>query len=115
MLTRQRVLELFDYNPETGDLLWRPRQLTEFPAEKHGLTWNTAHAGKVAGYRHHLGYTCIRFDGRFYLAHRIIWMFVHGHWPNVIDHINRDRTDNRLSNLRNVSYSSSGLVLELVP
>ncbi len=47
------------------------------------------------------GYRMVRVGGKGYLAHRLAWFMFHGEWPSGdIDHINRDRTDNRLSNLR---------------
>ena len=40
-------------------------------------------------------------DGKLYLAHRLAWLYVHGSFPeHHIDHINRDRADNRISNIR---------------
>ena len=50
------------------------------------------------------GYFQGKFQGRYYRAHRIIWRLQTGESPDVIDHINGDRTDNRWANLRNVSW-----------
>lgn len=49
------------------------------------------------------GYILIGVGSGRYLAHRLAWLYVHGVWPDpdkVIDHINRDRSDNRICNLR---------------
>jgi len=85
------------YEPSTGKLFWR-----HWPA--HGALWNTRFAGKEAftadngkGYRQGM------VDGRMLKAHRVIFAMVYGHWPAEIDHINRDRANNRIENLRDVS------------
>ena len=51
------------------------------------------------------GYIRIGISGRRYLAHRLAWFFVHGTTPQIIDHINHNKTDNRIANLRNVTQS----------
>jgi len=63
--------------------------------------------GSLAGGINSDGYTTIRIDNRAYLAHRLIWKMHHGTEPNVIDHINRNRNDNRIENLRNCTTSDN--------
>jgi HNH endonuclease len=88
-LTQQRVKELLYYDPDSGSLIWNMR------------TSPTAASGKEAGSLHGAGYRQIRIDGKVYLAHRVIWLWVYGEFPpNFIDHVNHDRLDNRLINLR---------------
>lgn len=77
-----------DYNPVTG---W--------------FTWKTSRVGvkrgKRAGSVKKDGSRKIRLKGEEYLEHRLVWFYVYGKWPNsILDHINRDRTDNRISNLK---------------
>lgn len=60
-------------------------------------------AGTVLGSLHSKGYINIRFDDVLYFAHRLAWFYVKGIWPNMIDHRNRVRTDNRWSNLRDAT------------
>lgn len=89
--------DLFDYDPETGRLTWRrPRQ---------GVS-----AGSLAGSVNSHGYRQVRIDRRLYKAHRIIWKIVTGQDPLLeIDHRNRDRTDNRWSNLRVATRSENAI------
>lgn len=62
---------------------------------------NRSIKGAVAGSDDGKGYTCIRIDGVNYRAHRLAWAFHYGEWPcGWLDHINRDRMDNRIENLR---------------
>ncbi|MDE2436463.1 MAG: HNH endonuclease [Sphingomonadales bacterium] len=70
--------------------------------------WNAIHAGSVAGGVGNHGYIQVGFAGCRYMAHRIAWAIYHGAWPeDQIDHINQDRTDNRILNLRSVSQTEN--------
>lgn len=62
------------------------------------------------------GYITIKIDGQIYFAHRLAWLYIYGEWPsNIIDHINRERDDNRICNLRDVSSSQNNLNRTLDP
>ena len=57
--------------------------------------------GSVAGTVDAYGYLVITLNKKIYKAHRLAWMYTYGAWPSGdIDHINQDKQDNRIENLR---------------
>ena len=95
-LSVERLRELLDYSPETGIFTWK--------IGGHG--WRRV--GVLAGSQSIKGYQTIGIDGREYAAHRLAWLYVHGEWPEgALDHINRDKADNRIANLRPATYSQN--------
>jgi hypothetical protein len=93
-LTAERVRELLDYNPETGEFTWKPRPGSPI--------FNTRFAGKRAGCPDAHGYIQIMVDCCNYKAHRLAWLWVHGTLPadKEVDHRDRNRANNRIRNLR---------------
>lgn len=109
--TPEQLRELLTYDPKTGKLFWKERPERMFKdtpgrTKEHAhANWNSRYAGKEAfTAAHGEGYRQGLVFGWPYLAHRVIWAIVYGEWPvNDIDHINMDRSDNRLANLRHAT------------
>lgn len=89
--------QLFDYNPDTG-LFTRT------------VTKNSnAKIGDIAGSVTDGGYITISIGGEVFRAHRLAWLYMYGEFPkNEIDHINHNRADNRICNLRDVTRKENG-------
>lgn len=64
--------------------------------------------GKLAGSMNSRGYWKVMIDGKRYGAHQIVFAMHHGHIPAFIDHINGDKSDNRIENLRPATKSQNG-------
>lgn len=95
-LAREELMALLVYSAVTGIFRWR--------VDRGG----TARAGSIAGCINGKGYLVIGINGKLYLAHRLAWLYVHGVWPSdEIDHINRDRADNRIENLREATSAEN--------
>lgn len=104
---------LIDYNPSTGEIRWKKRPVWMFSHGMHGSAknaevWNGKHAGQVAGHITFQGYVAVSIFKNRYLVHRLAWVIVSGKSPgDQIDHINGDRLDNSIANLRDVSISEN--------
>lgn len=107
-INRQVLMDLFSYDPETGRLTNRERDGKYFANPKLAASWNKKHAGKCPEFINAYGYPSVRLDGKHYRVHRIAWIITYGRSPQIIDHINGIRTDNRLCNLRSVSSLENG-------
>ncbi len=95
-LTAERLREVLDYCPETGVFSRRAKHTV---SKKDWM---------VAGCINDGGYLRIRVDGKAYPGHRLAWMYVYGELPSgELDHINRNRADNRIANLRLVTGSEN--------
>ena len=100
--------EILDYDPETGILTWKERKRdSEYWSHKGVTRFNNNRAGKEASYtrktynRDYYRKEVKMPDGKNYLAHRVIWAWMTGEWPeDMIDHVDQDSLNNRWENLR---------------
>lgn len=91
----ERITELFNYDKTTGIVTRKTNR-------------GQCKAGSIVGTKHISGYLAARVDGNIYLLHRLIWCIVHGSWPECyIDHIDGDRRNNVISNLREATHTEN--------
>ena len=94
-MTPAELKTLLSYDPETGELTWRVRGV---PRIDNRLAGKPALIGTSDGYR--VG----KIMTQNLKAHRVAWAIYYGEWPKaMLDHINGNRADNRIVNLRTVS------------
>lgn len=100
--TLERLRELIDYNPSTGEMVWAKART------------GCRLGGKVGNYSK--GYIRVRLDDVSYLAHRLAFYLYTGVEPtHQIDHINSDRSDNRAVNLREATTHQNAYNRRLSP
>lgn len=109
-ITPELLRQVLRYEPETGKLFWLPRPREMFKSGRDHNAWNTLYAGDEAlKARSETGY----FHGVIFhkkrLAHRIVWMINNGNIPEgmQIDHVDGDKKNNVLSNLRLATKSQN--------
>jgi hypothetical protein len=95
-LTQEYLKSILYYDVKTGLFTWLTNKARSIKV------------GDIAGSPHIRGYTAITINGKLYLAHRLAWLYVYGNMPNVIDHVDRNTTNNKIENLRDCSNSQNG-------
>jgi len=97
MLNQKKAKEMLDYCKETGKLFWSNSMRKQVRGKCLGIEKN--------------GYYVAKIDNKKYLGHRLVWLIHYGSFPaDTIDHINGDRLDNRIENLRVMSSLENNLI-----
>lgn len=93
-LTLEELKLLVNYEPSTGDFTW-----VYTPAN------SAAKAGDRAGFFDNNGYVIISLLGIEYKAHRLAFLYMTGSMPHIVDHEDRNTSNNKWDNLREASHS----------
>tara|TARA_R100001244_G_scaffold35688_1_gene32890 strand:- start:36961 stop:37623 length:663 start_codon:yes stop_codon:yes gene_type:complete len=95
MITQKELKSILHYDPDTGVFKWL-------------ISRGRSKTGSVAGNAHHSGYLSIMYKGKAYQSHRLAWLYQYGEMPNgEVDHINQDKSDNSIVNLREVDRTTN--------
>lgn len=95
---RAAALDRFEYNPITGNVVLK-KWVNGYTKDAVGKPINSSATSS--------GYYNVRLLGNKFRLHRIIWLMQTGEMPDVIDHRNRVRSDNRWDNLRDRTHRNN--------
>lgn len=95
MMTQELLKSILNYDKHTGIFTWKIQSNANNKI------------GDIAGTKKKTGYMSITYKGKLYAAHRLAFLYEHGYLPKMIDHINRNKVDNRIENLREATHSQN--------
>lgn len=97
MITQDELQQALYFNPRTGVFRWKFKR----PGRCRGV-------GNVAGSKRVNGYISISINGSSFYAHRLAWLWVYGFMPRYLDHVDGNKENNAINNLRIASKSQNG-------
>lgn len=98
----KELKEVLHYDPDTGIITWK---INRYKGFKNSALVGTK--GEVAGCLTKNGYREIRYKNRRYYEHRIAFFFINNYLPDFIDHVDRDKSNNKINNLRECNKSQN--------
>ena len=105
-ITKEFLSEILHYNPETGVFRWKMRNIGKYFKNQRAVgVFNSLYAFTISGSevtsdRSVTSYIAIKINGKSHKAHRLAFIYMTGHAPEEVDHLDHDGTNNRWSNLR---------------
>ncbi len=101
--------QLLTYDEFSGALIWKHRDRSFFSSDQGYNSWNARFPGRQVGSISN-GYIVFSLFKRLYKGHRVAFALYHGAWPDGhIDHIDGDRSNNRIANLRAVTQRENNI------
>lgn len=94
MITKAELQGFMTYDSTTGTFTW-------------AVNRGSVRIGDPVGTEDREGYRRVRIAGKHYYEHRLVWLWHHGRFPRILDHIDRDRSNNRIENLRECHESQN--------
>ncbi len=99
VVSSEYLKECFSYNKDTGKVFWKKRPAHHYARRSDMVRQHSTYSGNLVGGVGNHGYLTVFLRGKGRLLHRLIFCMENGYYPEMVDHINHNRTDNRLRNL----------------
>lgn len=107
VFTKEYLKMCVVYGRQTGRFTWLERPIEHFTSVSAFNTWNSEHSGECACRVDANGYEIISINGSVIKAHHVAFIVIDGVKPDVVDHINGIRNDNRWCNIRTASMAEN--------